>query len=1048
MDTKGFKNPDNILRPAPFWAINSKITPDETARQMEDMMRVGLSGGFFHSRAGLITDYLGDEWFAAMEAALDVAREQDGYLWLYDEDLWPSGNAGGQVAGMKDEYRSTTLNAYLVAAGEPAPAIGPDQAVRHCYAIRSRDGLKLTEIESVPIDKLDEAIGFERLFLLRTYTAKIGWWGGESYANLLHPEAMQEFIKMTHEAYRARLGHEFGKRIPGIFTDEPQISNGSNCIAWWDGIPDVYAKWHGRDFWADLPYMFFDGPEHRKIRLVMHRTILRQFLEAYSKPIYEWCEKHGIEHTGHYMEEDSFHQQIASHCGSVMQHYRYQHAPGIDHLCRDIDSVLFTCRQVSSVARQLGRTRVLDEIFGVSRHTNTFEDFKWLGDYDLVLGANFFVPHLSWYSARGRRKRDYPPVWNYQQTYWNELRPLNDYFTRVSHALTRGKALVDVLMLQSIETATSAHRLGIALPAETKEGAHRLPADAPTEDKGAMGVYDALMRKALRAVLHAGYDSDIGEESYIEELGAVEGDRFRIGEMSYQVVVMPPAVTWRPRTFEMLKQFVANGGKVIMLGDLPTELDCEDAAQQWADFAALMNVQSLPCSTEAIQNAIDELAPSSFTLKGVDGTAYPHTYVQHRIDGDQDIFFIVNSDRTAAREYVLTLKEAADKSLTMWDPETGECWSVYGAVQGDELVFEFDLPPTGSLLLTAGEPVEECESGIDVDEDHECECECECGHDHESSDGGRVIVMDSEFDFERLDPNVLTMDRFSVSYDGGKTFEPEDMDYRVRRQIAERFGTKAALEWQPWVAVRKGLFNGKGGDIVLRYRFESELDKPSSFIVIEDIWKGQLFVNGAEVDTANPGWHWDREFGKVEITEHVRKGENVVDFAVPFDFLTEVEPAYVVGDFGVAMADPLRGKIVAEPDKLKVGSWTTQGYPFYSGRMVYKAEIDMEHDETALLRLIRPSGTLYKVRLDGKDAGSILWRPWELALPSPSESGPATIEIEVVSSLQNSWGPLHEKDGDDNMWVGPEAFENESMLREQINLFNYGLLGGAEIVVV
>ena len=121
MDLKGFQNPDNILRPAPFWAINERITPEETARQMEDMISVGLSGGFFHSRAGLVTDYLGDEWFASMEAALDVARKCDGYLWLFDEHLWPSGNAGGQVAGMNDEFRAATLNAYLVAAGEPAP---------------------------------------------------------------------------------------------------------------------------------------------------------------------------------------------------------------------------------------------------------------------------------------------------------------------------------------------------------------------------------------------------------------------------------------------------------------------------------------------------------------------------------------------------------------------------------------------------------------------------------------------------------------------------------------------------------------------------------------------------------------------------------------------------------------------------------------------------------------------------------------------------------------------------------------------------------------
>ncbi len=102
MNEKEFRNVDTSFRPAPFWAINDKIAPEEAARQMEDMLSVGLSGGFFHSRHGLITDYLGDEWFATMNAVLGVAKKCGGYLWLYDEDLWPSGNAGGQVAAMKN----------------------------------------------------------------------------------------------------------------------------------------------------------------------------------------------------------------------------------------------------------------------------------------------------------------------------------------------------------------------------------------------------------------------------------------------------------------------------------------------------------------------------------------------------------------------------------------------------------------------------------------------------------------------------------------------------------------------------------------------------------------------------------------------------------------------------------------------------------------------------------------------------------------------------------------------------------------------------------
>lgn len=1030
MDLKGFSNPQSILRPAPFWAINDRITPQETARQIEDMISVGLSGGFFHSRAGMITDYLGEEWFDAMKAALDVANRKDGYLWLYDEDLWPSGNAGGQVAGMKDEYRATLLQAILVPAGEPDPELSQDQELRRCYAIKQRDGLFIKDYETVPLDKLEQARGYERLFAVSAYAPKIGWWGGESYANLLNPEAVQQFIRMTHEVYKQHLGAEFGKRIPGIFTDEPQVDHAYNAIAWYDGIPARYSEWTGRDWWADFPFMFFDGPESCKIRLLAHRAILRQFLEAYSKPIYEWCEANGLEHTGHYMAEDTFYGQIISHSGGVMAHYRYQHAPGIDHLCRDAYGALFTCKQVASAARQLGRKRVLTEIFGVSRHTNTFEDFKWLGDYDLVLGANFFCPHLTWYSARGRRKRDYPPVWNYQQTYWTDLNPLNDYFTRVGHALTCGKPACDILLLHSIESATSARRLGVEVRSSITDGAQKTPVDVPREDVTVANSLDAQMRKTLDAILNAGYECDLGDEGYIEEMGSVSGDSFIIGEMSYKLVVVPPSTTWRPRTFELLKQFVDNGGKVIVLGELPSMLDCDDAKIQWVEFARHANVKSLPCSTAEIQNAVDELAPKGFRLKGADGRAVPYTYVHHRIDGDQDIFFIVNSDRSNTRGYTLTVPDAKSRPLAEWDAVEGTCRKLDACVIGDDLRYEFTLPPAGSLLITVGGDIEGC----DTAEQEPVTVSCK-----------HLAPLPSEMDFERKDDNVLVMDRLSVSFDGGQTFEPEDLEWRVRRRIAKRFDTTAALEWQPWVAIRKGLFDGRGGEIVLRYRFESDLDKPRAFVVIEDLYKGELTVNGVVLNTAGHTWHWDRGFGKVEVTDLVKKGENVIDFKVDYDHLTEVEAAYIVGDFGVTMADPYRGRIVAEPEKLQVGSWTKQGYPFYSGRMVYKTSFTGESGRT-FLRLKNPSGTLFKVRVNGADAGSILWRPWEIELTSLVKPGENSLEIEVVSSLQNTWGPLHEKTGDDNLWCGPDAFEVDHILREEINIYPYGLLGGAEIV--
>ncbi|MEI6914270.1 MAG: hypothetical protein WCL39_03975, partial [Armatimonadota bacterium] len=126
----------------------------------------------------------------------------------------------------------------------------------------------------------------------------------------------------------------------------------------------------------------------------------------------------------------------------------------------------------------------------------------------------------------------------------------------------------------------------------------------------------------------------------------------------------------------------------------------------------------------------------------------------------------------------------------------------------------------------------------------------------------------------------------------------------------------------------------------------------------------------------------------------------------------------------------------------------TQGYPFYSGRMLYSCGFEGTEGSQTFLRLKNPSGTLFNIRLNGRDAGRILWRPYLVELTELVRNGYNDLEIEVVSSLQNTWGPLHEKIGDDNNWCSPAAFELEKFLREEFSLYDYGLLGGAEIVVL
>ena len=94
---KEFKNPSAKYRGKPFWAWNGKLDVEEVRRQMRVFKQMGLGGGFMHSRVGLATPYLSQEWFDVINGCVAEAREQKMEAWLYDEDRWPSGAAGSRL---------------------------------------------------------------------------------------------------------------------------------------------------------------------------------------------------------------------------------------------------------------------------------------------------------------------------------------------------------------------------------------------------------------------------------------------------------------------------------------------------------------------------------------------------------------------------------------------------------------------------------------------------------------------------------------------------------------------------------------------------------------------------------------------------------------------------------------------------------------------------------------------------------------------------------------------------------------------------------------
>jgi hypothetical protein len=67
-------------------------------------------GGFhMHVRTGLDCSYLDKEFMEHIKACTEKAESENMLAWLYDEDRWPSGTAGGKITHNNDDFARKTL---------------------------------------------------------------------------------------------------------------------------------------------------------------------------------------------------------------------------------------------------------------------------------------------------------------------------------------------------------------------------------------------------------------------------------------------------------------------------------------------------------------------------------------------------------------------------------------------------------------------------------------------------------------------------------------------------------------------------------------------------------------------------------------------------------------------------------------------------------------------------------------------------------------------------------------------------------------------------
>lgn len=573
----------------PFWFWNDRIEMGEIRWQVQQMAAQGIKGFYIHPRQGLGQPYLSDAFFEMVAAAVDEARAQGLSVHLYDEYPYPSGAAGGEVVLGNPHYRATelvqceydvqggavrlelprgtvlTVRAYPINEGRVnwQGRVDLRSAVGNQLTIKSYLETGLTAYNqkrffaSFPVPVLEVVLpecGCWRIFTaVQAEVTRHKYWG--HFLDVLNPQAVGEFLRLTDDRYARYLAHEFGKSILSIFTDE-------TFPGWSALLPGKFCSVYGYDLFDHLEALRDPTyPNALQVRVDLRNLVYRMFIDAFERPVAEKRRSLGLAYGG---EKPTLR----------MSQLSYMDLPGCEPGHTKAGALLDllqpglrgNARATASAAYFYQKAGALDECFHSLGWSGTLQDAKLMVDGQILLGIRYLVPHGFFYSTHALRKHDAPPTFFFQMPYWPLFGKLSQY--------------VDTLIKHFEGTHIAAEILLV-------EPSWGMPTRSDLEVY--LRLQDWLMENHYD-FMHV--DTDILQS------GRVEQGNVYLRDLAARVVIVPPMQFIEDELQSWLNHFAQDGGKVVYFGQNGDPADiAEDIAAVTAPRIRLLGKDGSPAKS-------------------------------------------------------------------------------------------------------------------------------------------------------------------------------------------------------------------------------------------------------------------------------------------------------------------------------------------------------------------------------------------------------------------------------------------------------------------
>jgi hypothetical protein len=448
-----------------------------------------------------------------------IAHEKGLRVWIFDEEGYPSGAAGGMVL-------------------EKVPSVEAQGLIR---VVDPAGGIR-----------------YEVVTLYEATHATENFYKKRHYINILDPVAAATFLEVTHDRY-ARLLEPIGRYVEAFFTDEPSLITACipkdrdypRTVPWHPRVPEEFRTRKGYDILPHRESLFVDtGQIDRKIRCDFYEVIADLCAETYFGGVQQWCHSHHVASSGHLLGEETMVWQT-DFDGDPFTCYRKFDIPGIDMILSDPEKIMakdyFMVPKIAgSACRLQGARRLMCEIsdfFGtMDKHPATMDQMKCTAGILFSFGVTDLC---SYYPLSLAPEHEVKPNEFSTKAY----RKYTEFTARLNSLFTSGKIETRVAVLYPI----------LSLWAHFTPSNRSMYEPHPSPD---VRFLDGAFTDLGRSLLEQQIDYDIVDERSLA--GArVEGNSLVVGERRYQVLVLHPSDTIRLRTMETIVRFVEGGGSLL-----------------------------------------------------------------------------------------------------------------------------------------------------------------------------------------------------------------------------------------------------------------------------------------------------------------------------------------------------------------------------------------------------------------------------------------------------------------------------------------------------